>query len=149
MQGNRKHSFVKRGGPRSHSRAAVFAIALAAAGYQSSIQKAQAEEHHNIEGVWQADASRPMQCIQVGSSIGCIMVNSGFAHLLTGTYTGSASVRFDVYRRNRTDGCVTYMDATVVLPSEDSFVLTWIARDSNCDLHAGQTGTDPTYNRIR
>jgi hypothetical protein len=63
-------------------------------------------------------------------------------------YVTPTTLQGGVTRRNRANACVTHMSVTIVLQSASSFALTWTALDSNCDLRAGQSGTDPTYNRL-
>jgi hypothetical protein len=135
---------------RSYRRAPALAVAaLAVAGYASWAHTAEAIPiQFDIDGRWQADPSRPMQCSRTGEQVGCTMVNESFSHSLNGWYTGPTSLHLTVTRRNRANGCVTYMDAYISMTSNDAFTLTWVARDNNCDLRAGQTGTDPTYYRI-
>jgi hypothetical protein len=113
---------------------------------------AQTPVRFDIEGNWQADATRPMQCVRIGTNVGatasCLLVNQGFAHQFELRYVNSTSLEGNVTRRNRATGCVTRMSVTVVLQSERSFTLTWTALDSACDLRAGQSATDPAYNRL-
>jgi hypothetical protein len=115
----------------------------AQASAQSTIRPA-----FDLEGAWQADASRPMQCFRSETEVTCIMVNDGFSHEMHMLYVSPTQLEGVLVRRNRGNGCVTHMDIAITMLSSSSFSLTWRALDASCDLAAGQTGTDPAYNRV-
>lgn len=138
--GNHRH------GPALRGAAALIALVLATA--LSTESSADIVPRYNIEGSWQADPTRPMQCIRTGLNVECTMNNPRFVHRLNGEYTGETSLRFTMERRDRQTGCVTELDALVSMQSADEFVLTWFARVDGCGLRAGQSGTDPTYHRV-
>lgn len=137
---------------RSNITLSIFATLTLGALLVGQDAAAQAPVRFDIEGSWQADATRPMQCVRSGTSVGatasCLLVNQGFAHQFELRYVTPTSLGGNVTRRNRATGCVTRMSVTVVLQSESSFTLTWTALDSGCDLKAGQSGTDPMYSRL-
>src|SRR5215204_4723300 len=84
MKRNKSARSLVGGGVLSIAVGALFAGSLG--GYPTVAQAMPIAVQVDIEGFWQPDVTRPMECIRSGMNVTCIMNNAGFAHLLTGTY---------------------------------------------------------------
>ena len=129
---------------------ALVLIAFALAGDRPSAAQVtgSSDRSFDIEGNWIADESRPLQCIRSGNGANCILINDVYAHSFVLHYVTPSTLEGRAYRRNRLDGCVTYLALNLAFRTRDSFSVTWRALDSRCDLRAGQSATDPEYARI-
>lgn len=112
-----------------------------------STQSASAAIQFDIDGHWKTDNGWTMQCTRTGEQATCVMVNGPFSHVAVGGYISPTTLHMLVTRRNRTNDCVTHLDAYATMRSNDAFDVIWRASDSNCDLAEGQPGTDPLWTR--
>ncbi len=135
-----------------HHRPFVITAIAVALGVSCPPQRVEAQSalrpQFDIEGSWQADASRPMQCFRSELDVTCVMVNQGFSHQLNLSYVAPTRLEGMVTRRNRSNGCITHMNIGITMLSAANFTLTWRALDANCDLQVGQSAGDPPYVRL-
>ncbi len=101
----------------------------------------------DLNGVW-SDGIAPIQIHQNGPNVAFRYVTNDYDH----TFRGHFVLPYEVEgkytpRRNRTTGCATTMAVHIDVRDANTFILHWRALDSNCDLAAGQMGTDVPYVR--
>ncbi len=102
----------------------------------------------DLTGVW-SDGIAPIHIHQHGGDVDFRYVTNDYDHTFRGRFVSPYGIE-GAYtpRRNRTTGCATTLAVHIDVRDANSFVLHWRALDSNCDLAAGQTGTDAPYVRL-
>jgi hypothetical protein len=96
---------------------------------------------YDITGVWTGKDPGPHPWYQNGTEVKGIYVNRMCGHYMTGKYVNPTTIVVTVYRRTRSNGCLTVLTDTITVNSADSLSDKFVAQDSNCDLTAGWTGT--------
>ena len=101
----------------------------------------------DLTGVW-SDGIAPIHIHQHGSDVEFRYVTNDYDHTFRGHFVSPSAIEGGYTpRRNRTTGCATTLAVHIDVRDANTFVLRWRALDSNCDLAAGQTGTDQPYVR--
>jgi hypothetical protein len=103
---------------------------------------------YDVSGVWRCKDPGLADYYQNGIEVRAVIVNRGFAHLMSGKYVNPTTIEGVLVRRNRSNGCVTQMSFTFTLTSADSMHGEFAGRDANCDIPAGsRSSTDYTRDK--
>jgi len=95
---------------------------------------------YDITGIWRSKDPGTQQIFQDGIDVKHTYIHRDFAHYMAGKYINPTTIKGIMYRTTRNSGCRTQASFTATVTSKNSFVWKWLAKDSNCDLHEGQSG---------
>jgi hypothetical protein len=122
----------------------VAVVAIIAIRLSETPVSAQFRPAYDISGVWKSKDPGPQVYYQNGIEVKGTYANRGFVQFITGKYVNPTTIVGVVFRRNRSNGCVTQISFTNTVTSADSMHSEAVGRDANCDIPAGWRGSGDT-----